>query len=401
MLETNPRVSNIEQATRDVAVPAMKLEAEGEHVIWLNSGDPSKYGFQPPEHAKKAFKEAIDSGLNGYGPSPGLPELREAIITREKKLKKVKLDTSDVLVTTGVSEALQFIVLTLDKHGSEILIPDPSYPPYIATTRLFGGNPKGYKLDENNNWEPDIDDMRKKISLKTRAIAIINPNNPTGAVYKKKTIKDIIDLAGEYGLPIISDEIYDLLVYDGKHVSPATLTKDVPILMLNGASKNYFATGWRMGYIAKIDPENALDEVWDGINRLARLRLCTNTPAQFGFLAAILGSYAYLGRYKKMLNSRRKFTLKRLREIPGLDVVAPRGAFYLFPKYRGPWRSDKEFVLQLLKEEKVLFVHGSGFGKNGKGHFRTVFLPPRSILEETFSRLERFIERHALAKVRA
>ncbi len=401
MLDTNPRVLEIQQATRDVAVPAMEMEKKGEEIIWLNSGDPCRYGFQPPAHAIEAYKRALESGLNGYGPSPGILGLREAITVREKKLKGIKIDFEDVIITSGVTEALQFIVLTLDRHGSEILVPDPTYPPYKALTKLYGGRPLGYKLDEENNWEPDLDDMRKKITLKTRAIAVINPNNPTGAVYKKKTIKEIIDLAGEYQLPIISDEIYDLLVFDGKHYSPAALTKDVPVLMLNGASKNYFATGWRMGYIARVDPLGILDEVWDGINRLARLRLCTNTPAQYGFLAAILGTKAYLGRYKKMLDRRRKFAFKRLSEIPGIEPNMPRGAFYIFPKFRGPWKSDKEFVLQLLKEEKVLFVHGSGFGRNGRKHFRTVFLPPREILDEAFSRLERFMERHALAKIKA
>ncbi len=400
MLETNPRVLDVKQATRDVAVPALEMERKGEKIIWLNSGDPCKYGFQPPKYAIEAYKKALDSGLNGYGPSPGLLSLREAITIREERIKGVQLDVNDVIVTTGVTEALQFIFLTLDKHGSEILVPDPAYPPYIALTKLYGGKPQRYRLNEEANWEPDIDDMRKKITLKTRAIALINPNNPTGAVYKKKTVKEIINLAGEYQLPIISDEIYDLFVYDGKHYSPAALTKDVPVLMLNGASKNYFATGWRVGYIARVDPENILNEVWDGINRLARLRLCTNTPAQYGFLSAILGTKS-IGRQKKQLDARRKFAVKRLEGIPGVEPNMPRGAFYIFPKFHGPWKSDKDFVLQLLKEEKVLFVHGSGFGQNGERHFRTVFLPPKEILDEAFSRLESFMERHALAKVRA
>ncbi|NJE26994.1 pyridoxal phosphate-dependent aminotransferase [Thermococcus sp. MV5] len=393
MIKASKRAMAIEYAIRDVVLPARELEKQGVKIIKLNIGDPVKFDFQPPEHMKKAYCEAIMEGHNYYGDSEGDKDLRAAIVEREKKKNGVDITPEDVQVTAAVTEALQFIFGALIDGGEEILIPGPSYPPYVALVHFYGGAPVAYKTIEEEGWQPDIDDMRKKISDKTRAIAVINPNNPTGALYEKKTLQEIIDLAGEYDIPIISDEIYDLMTYEGKHVSPASLTKDVPVIIMNGLSKVYFATGWRLGYMCFVDPENKLAEVREAIGKLARIRLCPNTPAQKAAIAGLTGPMDYLEEYMAKLKERRDYIYKRLNEIPGISTQKPEGAFYIFPKIEdGPWKNDKEFVLDVLHNAHVLFVHGSGFGEGGEMHFRSIFLAPVPILEEAMDNLERFMK---------
>ncbi len=237
--------------------------------------------------------------------------------------------------------------------------------------------------------------MRKRINERTKAIAVINPNNPTGALYEKKTVKEILDLAGEYDIPVISDEIYDLMTYEGEHVSPGSLTKDVPVIVMNGLSKVYFATGWRLGYFYYVDPENKLAEVREAVDKLMRIRICPSTPAQFAAIAGLTGPMDYLEEYMKKLKERRDYIYKRLTEIPGVSTQKPQGAFYIFPRIdeRSKWKSDKEFVLDVLHEAHVLFVHGSGFGRAGNWHFRIVFLPPVEILEKAMDRFEEFMRK--------
>ncbi|EHR78144.1 alanine aminotransferase [Thermococcus litoralis DSM 5473] len=393
MVKASKRAMSIEYAIRDVVLPARELEKQGIKIIKLNIGDPVKFDFQPPEHMKKAYCEAIMEGHNYYGDSEGDRELREAIVEREKKKNGVDITPEDVQVTAAVTEALQFIFGALIDGGEEILIPGPSYPPYVGLVKFYGGVPKAYRTVEEEGWQPDIDDMRKKITEKTKAIAVINPNNPTGALYEKKTLQEIIDLAGEYDLPIISDEIYDLMTYEGKHVSPGSLTKDVPVIVMNGLSKVYFATGWRLGYMYFVDPENKLAEVREAIGKLARIRLCPNTPAQKAAIAGLRGPMDYLEEYMAKLKERRDYIYKRLNEMPGISTQKPQGAFYIFPKIEeGPWKSDKEFVLDVLHNAHVLFVHGSGFGEGGEMHFRSIFLAPVPVLEEAMDNLEKFMK---------
>ncbi|HII60329.1 pyridoxal phosphate-dependent aminotransferase [Pyrococcus horikoshii] len=392
MIRASKRALSIEYAIRDVVLPARELEKKGIKVIRLNIGDPVKFDFQPPEHMKEAYCRAIQEGHNYYGDSEGLIELREAIVKREKEKNGVDITPDDVRVTAAVTEALQLIFGALLDPGDEILIPGPSYPPYTGLVKFYGGKPVEYRTIEEEGWQPDIDDLRKKISERTKAIAVINPNNPTGALYDKKTIEEIINVAGEHDLVVLSDEIYDLMTYEGKHISPGSLTKDVPVIVMNGLSKVYFATGWRLGYMYFVDPEGKLSEVREAIDKLARIRICPNTPGQFAAIAGLTGSMDYLKEYMKKLKERRDFIYKRLNEIPGISTTKPQGAFYIFPRIEeGPWKSDKEFVLDVLHNAHVLFVHGSGFGEYGKGHFRIVFLPPIEILEEAMDRFEKFM----------
>ena len=392
-MRVNPNVLNISYAIRDVIAPARELEAKGIDIIKLNIGDPVPFGMSAPDESLEEFGDAVKSGKNFYAPSEGIAELREAIAGMESEKQGKQIVANQIMVTAAVTEALQFLFVSMSGEGSSILIPDPAYPPYVALSHVYGVKPETYKTSDEYEWQPDIDDMRKRITESTQAIAIINPNNPTGALYNKKTVKEIVDLAGEFNLPIISDEIYDLIVYDKKFVSPVKVSDDVPVIVLNGASKGYFATGWRLGYMYFYDPQNKLDNLWEAVNKLARLRLCASTPAQYAFLSAVQHNTAIKQNLIK-LRERRDFAYKRLNEIDGIDVVKPEGAFYIFPRINlgNEWKDDKDFVLDFLKTEHVLLVHGSGFGNQGKGHFRAVFLPPVKTLNTAFDRLENFIK---------
>ncbi|ASJ10109.1 alanine aminotransferase [Thermococcus sp. P6] len=395
MIRASQRAMGIEYAIRDVVLPARELEKRGINVIRLNIGDPGKFDFQPPEHMKEAYCRAIREGHNYYGPSEGLPEMRKAVVEREKRKNGVDIGVEDVRITAAVTEALQLIFGALLNPGDNILVPGPSYPPYTGLVKFYAGEPREYRTVEEEGWQPEVDDMRKLIDDRTRAIAVINPNNPTGALYEKKTLKAILDLAGEHDLPVISDEIYDLMTYEGKHVSPGSLTSDVPVIVMNGMSKVYFATGWRLGYFYYVDREDRLAQVREAIDKMARIRLCPNTPAQFAAVAGLTGPMDYLREYMARLKERRDYIYRRLNEIPGISTTKPRGAFYIFPRIeeRSLWKDDRDFVLDVLNEAHVLFVHGSGFGRGGEWHFRAVFLPPVEVLEKAMESLEAFMKK--------
>ncbi len=384
-------------ALREVVLYAREVEKTGKDVLRLNIGDPNKFDFDTPPHIREALREAVESRYNFYAPAEGLPEFREAVARREKRVNNVEISPEKVAATTGVSGGAFFVASALISPGEELLVPGPTYSIYEAFTKYMDGIPVPYCCDEENGWQPDIDDLRKKISEKTKAIAIINPNNPTGAVYEEKTIKEMIEIAGEYNLLVLNDTIYDLIVYEGKNVSAATLSKDVPVIGLSGFSKVYLATGWRMAYVYLYDPLDVAGEVWEGVLRVASTRLSACTPIQKACVTACDGPHDFVQELVEKLRKRRDYTTKRLNEIEGISCVKPKGALYAFPRIhdmKGA-KNDKEFVIKVLKEKQVLFVHGSGFGEEyGKDHFRTVFLPPLETLEEAFNRLEDFMKSH-------
>ena len=388
----NPRALEIEYAIRDVVLPAMELERKGHKIMKLNIGDPNKYDFDTPEFIKDGVKEAMEMGLNGYSPSSGIPALVDAIVEDERSRGNV-VDSKDVVVTHGVTEALQMIFYSALSPGDEVLIPGPSYPPYITYVRMVGGVPVPYRTMEEEGWKPDVDDIAAKITEKTRAIAIINPNNPTGALYDAATVRRIGELAAENDLFLISDEIYNLMTFEGETPSTAKECPDVPVITMNGISKIYLAPGWRIGYLAIRDVDDSLDEVRDGIMRQSRARLCANSICEYGYLKALTGDRNHIKHTMSKLSKRREIAYKRLNEIEGISSQKPGGAFYMFPRIdaleRGPWKTDKDFSLDLLHEEKVLTVFGSGFGKEyGSEHFRIVILPQEETLERAFDGIE-------------
>ncbi len=389
------RVSKLTYAIREFVPLAKKLEREGRKIIYLNIGDPLKYDFQVPKRLINALTKASEEGYNYYSLSEGIPELREAIAEKEKGVKGVDIEAEDVIITHGVSEAINFVIASLIQKGNEALIPNPTYPLYMNYVEYYDGKPVYYDCKEEKGWQPDLDDLKKKISEKTKFILIINPNNPTGALYDEKTIKEVLEIAAENNLPVISDEIYDRLVLDGKFKSTASLTNEVPVIGLNGFSKTFLMTGWRLGYIYVRDPQNTIkEELMKAFVSLSRNRLCASTPIQKAAVAGLKGPQNHIKEMVNKLKERRNYVYERINEIEGLSSTEPKAAFYIFPKIDKikKWGSDKEFVKQLLLEKNVLVVHGSGFGSKGNNHFRAVFLPPIEILKEGLDKIEEFLK---------
>jgi alanine-synthesizing transaminase len=394
-LNLTDRVQNLEYAIRDVVGHARQMEKKGKDVIYLNIGDPLKFDFETPEHIKEALIQAVRDGFNSYSPSEGLPELRTAICEKEKRVANIDVLPENVVISNGVSEAIQMVLGALVDNGDEILVPGPAYPPYISYTEFFGGRAVQYRTSEENGWQPDLDELRSKLSSSTKALVIINPNNPCGALYNRKTVKAMVDLAGEYDIPIISDEIYDQIAYV-EPISTTSVAKDVSVIGLNGFSKVYLMTGWRLGYAYFTgQDEQMLEELREHVTKEARIRLSANTPVQLAAVEALRGPQDHIPQMVRKLRERRDYSQKRLNEINRISCAEPRGAFYFFPKVDGigsKWVNDMAFVSDLLEHTGIVFVHGSGFGsKYGSGHFRGVFLPPINTLEKTFDRLDHFM----------
>ena len=393
------RAEGVEYAIRDVISKAEEVRRRGKRIIPLNIGDPVKYGFDTPQHIKDAIKKAIDRGANYYSASEGLRELREAVAEKEKNVNRAQIEPGNVVITQGISEAIMFLFASLVNPGDEVLMPGPCYSPYITYTKFFEGKPVTYRTIEENNWAPDLSDLETKVTEHTRLIVVINPNNPTGSLYSEKDLSKILDIAAAHNIPVAADEIYDRITFDSKFTSLASMAKEAPIFCLNGFSKAYLITGWRLGYIYIQDPNGRLKHVWDAIEKMSRVRLCASTPAQFGGLAALTGPQGHIAQMVSTLQRRRDFAWKRFTEIPGLTATKPRGAFYLFPKVQlqgTKWKDDKEFVTELLEETGVLVVHGSGFDPvYGRDHFRSVFLPEESMMSEAFDAIEGFMKRHS------
>ena len=397
-VQASRRAHEVEYAIRDVILKAEELRRKGRKVLYLNIGDPVRYGFDTPPHIKQAVLKAIESGSNYYSPSEGLKELREAVAEKEKKVNGAHIEADNVVITAGISEAILLLMGAIVNPGDEVLMPGPCYQPYLTYTKFFEGKPVTYRTLEERGWSPDIADIQNKITDRTRLIVIINPNNPTGSVYSRSELEKIIELAASHDIPIAADEIYDRIIFEGEFTGVASMARDVPMIGLNGFSKAYLMTGWRLGYLYLQDPTGSLASVWDGIQRLSRVRLCASTPSQVAAVEALRGPQDHIMHMVAKLKERRDFSWKRVNEISGLTASKPAGAFYVFPKIRlmgAMWKNDEEFVSELLKETGVLVVHGSGFDPNyGLDHFRMVFLPDESVLQQAFDAIQDFMKRH-------
>ncbi|HUT27568.1 MAG TPA: aminotransferase class I/II-fold pyridoxal phosphate-dependent enzyme [Methanomassiliicoccales archaeon] len=396
-MKATKRTMGISYAIRDMLLPARELEKQGHEIIKLHIGDPNKFDFETPKHVRDALCAAVEKCDNGYEESEGNVELRKALIEKERVQNDLHVGLDDVIITNGVTESIQMICAATIDAGDEALVPGPSYSSYLEFPKFFGGKAVTYRTIEEEGWQPDIDDLRRKITPRTKFIAVINPNNPTGAVYSPKMLKQIADLAGEYDLFLISDEIYDLMTFEGEHHSPATLAKDVPVILVNGFSKVDLLPGWRLGYSVFHDQNGRLNEIKEAVQKQLRLRLSANAPCQMAVIEALNHPKDHLEGMRQKLKERGEFAYKRINEIPGLSCTMPQAAFYMFPKIESDhWKTDKEFVLDVLHNCHVLVVPGSGFcPEYGKDHFRMVFLPNIDILGKAFDSIESFMRKNA------
>lgn len=395
-IKASRRSMGMNYAIREVTVPAAAVAARGVKMYNFNIGDPNKWDFETPEYFKETLKQAVDNTDNGYGDSQGNMNLRETITVREHEKNGITIDPKDVYVTAGVSECIDIMMGAMIEPGDEVLVPGPGYPSYKQYIEFFEGRCVPYRMIEEESWRPDVDMIRKRITNRTKAIVVINPNNPTGAVYDEKDLRDIGDIAAEFDIPIISDEIYDKIVFNGTFYSMSRLSSDIPRVILNGFSKVNLMPGWRQGYCYFMDSNGVMDEVRDGMMKQFRARICANVPCQEAARVSLSGPQDYIVDMNRKLRERADLTYKRINEIPGLSCQMPKGALYDFVKIESDaWKSDKDFVLNLMDETGIVMVHGSGFCQEfGQGHFRTILLPPMETLTEAYDLLEKFMVRH-------
>ena len=376
---------------------AKRLEDEGHKILKLNIGNPASFNFEAPDDILKDVIHNLPDA-QGYGPSNGLYSAKVAIHQYYQTLGLLKTEVDDIYIGNGVSELIVMAMQALLDNGDEILIPSPDYPLWTAAVKLSGGNPVHYLCDEDNDWQPDLADIESKISAKTRAIVIINPNNPTGAVYTKETLLAITNIARKYQLIIYSDEIYDKILYDGvRHLPIATLSDDVFCMTFGGLSKNYRVAGFRVGWFILTGPKNIARRYISGLDMLSSMRLSANVPMQYAIQTA-LGGYQSIndltvntGRLYQQMDLAHQL----VNEIPGLSCNRPKAAMYLFPKIdteRFNIKNDEQFILDLLKEKQILLVHGRAFNWSKPDHFRIVFLPHVDDLRTAIAALGDFLE---------
>jgi alanine-synthesizing transaminase len=375
---------------------AKRLEEEGYQILKLNTGNPAPFGLFAPDEVLHDLIINLPQ-TQGYSDSNGLFSARKAVMQycQQKNIRGVEID--DVFMANGVSEAITMAMLALLDSGDEMLVPSPDYPLWTASVNLSGGTPVHYRCDEQQEWFPDIADIKKKISPRTKGIVVINPNNPTGALYPPELLRQIIDLARQHNLIVFADEIYDKILYDGaQHVSMASLADDVLFITFNGLSKAYRVAGFRAGWLVVSGNRKPAKDYIEGITMLASMRLCSNVPAQSVVQTALGGHQSILdltapgGR----LHEQRSVTMTELANIEGLSFVKPKAAFYVFPKLdkkKFNLHSDEKFVLDFLRSEKIMLVHGTGFNWTEPDHFRIVFLPRKDELLDAFGKLRRFL----------
>ena len=403
MLRPIRKSSKLENVCYDIRGPVLarskQMEEEGQRIIKLNIGNPAPFGFEAPE---EIIQDVIANlpNASGYSDSKGLFAARKAIMhyTQGKHIAGVQID--DIIIGNGASELIVLAMQALLNNGDEVLVPAPDYPLWTAAVSLAGGTPRHYVCDEGAGWMPDLADIRAKITPNTRAIVVINPNNPTGALYPAELLKEIVEIARQHQLIIYADEIYDKVLYDGRsHTSIASLAEDVLCDTLNGLSKNYRACGYRAGWMVISGDKRHAQDYIEGLGMLASMRLCSNVPGQYAIQTA-LGGYQSINDLvapEGRLTRQRDLAWALLSAIPGVSCVKPQAALYLFPRLDPrvyPIQDDQKFILDLLEEERVLVVQGTGFNWHQPDHFRVVFLPHEDHLREAIERIARYLERY-------
>jgi len=385
------RTENVTYAVRDIVVLAQKVKASGKQMLWLNIGDPLKYDFKTPPHMIKAAYDAMLKGENGYSDSAGTPEAIDAI-KKQAGSQGIK-NIQNVIITNGGSEAIDICLTAILNPGDNLLTPSPGYPLYGAIINKLEAEENSYQLDENNGWQPDIEDMEAKINERTKGIVLINPNNPTGSICGKEMLLQIIELARKHNLVVFSDEIYDKLIFDGGEcISIASLANDVCFVTFNGLSKSYFVPGWRIGWGILSGPNEICKDYSEAISKFTRARLCANHPMQWAIKPALEGPQGHIKEAIEKLEKRRDVSMNLLNQIDGISCVPPKGAFYAFPRLKDG-TDDKKWVEGLIEKTGVVTVHGSGFGqKPGTSHFRIVLLPDEKTLENACNLISNYMK---------
>lgn len=388
-IQAAERTRHIKYAVRDIILIADEARRRGRDLLYLNIGDPNPYHFRTPPHILEATIKAMRDNLNGYSPSSGIPEA-VAAIRRDAERRGLRA-VRDVFIGTGASECIEIALSALVNRGDNVLLPFPGYPLYTALCAKLECEGRPYFLDESKAWEPDLADLEARIDARTRAIVLINPNNPTGGTWSRETLLHIIELCRRHQLVLFSDEIYDRLIYNGEdHVPTASLAEDICILTFNGLSKNWVAPGFRLGWCLVSGPDALMGDYLDAMLKLTRARLCANHPEQHAIRAALEGDQSHLTEMNGILKRRADMADRMLNQVEGLSLVAPGGAFYAYPSL--DIRDDEDFVRQLILDTGVVVVPGSGFGQRpGTAHFRFVTLPDDATLAKAFERIADFM----------
>jgi alanine-synthesizing transaminase len=368
------RIGGFVYAIRNIVTEAKKVEAAGRRVRYLNIGDPIIFGFETPPHLIEAVDRAIRSGQNGYAPSVGILAAREAVAA-DCAQRGMPVSPDRVIITSGTSEGIELALTALAESGDEVLVPVPTYPLYTAVLAKIGARPVFYRTDPARGWMPDVDHVRSLITPRTRALVVIDPNNPTGATYASETRRALVEIADAHNFPLLADEVYADLAFDGPIGALAAEHPDAPVISFSSLSKAYLAPGWRAGWMA-VGGDGRLDDVLAAIKKLADGRLCATGPMEHAIVAALTGDRSHQETFRAALRLRADLTTERLNAIDGISVVRPSAAFYVMPKIALPsGTTDADYVLALLRATGVLCVYGSGFGTRPEdGFFRIVFL---------------------------
>jgi alanine-synthesizing transaminase len=389
-IPTSSRVHRFTYAIRNIVAEAQKVEAAGTRVRYLNIGDPVAFGFKTPAHLVEAVERAMRDGHNTYGPSAGIPAAREAVAA-EYTRTGFPVTADRVFITAGTSEGIELTLSAVCESGGEVLVPMPTYPLYTAVLAKLDANAQYYRLDPSREWMPDLDHLKSLVTPATRAIVVIDPNNPTGAVYPTETRRALLDFADAHGLLFLADEVYGDLGFEGAVPPYGLLDPDAAIISFSSLSKAYLAPGWRTGWMA-IGRSPRLDDVVAAVKKLADGRLCSTVPMQYAVAPALTGDRSHQPSFRRELKARAQLTVDRLRAMPGVTCVAPTAAFYAMPRIAlPPGRTDEDYVKALLHATGVLCVYGSGFGLPAdQGFLRIVFLAPLDELGEIYDLMADF-----------